>query len=106
MRRRRASPLRSRGRPLLRAGAHSPQQRQRLGAIDRNIATHILRLVVGPPAVTWVTTHFEREVCVIASAQSSTTDDTAHRWRAFALLAVTYFMTIVGLPIGNRAFPR
>src|SRR4051794_14943668 len=42
---------------------------------------------------------------VIASAQSSTTDDSTHRWRAFALLAVTYFMTIVDLTIVNVALP-
>src|SRR4051794_14123174 len=42
---------------------------------------------------------------VLASAQSSATDDTAHRWRAFALLAVTYFMTIVDLTIVNVALP-
>src|SRR3954454_10240717 len=52
-----------------------------------------------------MTTHFEWEVCVIAPAQSSTTGDTAHRWRAFALLAVTYFMTIVDLTIVNVALP-
>jgi EmrB/QacA subfamily drug resistance transporter len=52
-----------------------------------------------------VTTHFEREVLVIALAQSPTTEETVHRWRAFAVLAVCYFMTIVDLTIVNVALP-
>ena len=48
---------------------------------------------------------FEREVLVIDSAQSPTADENVHRWRAFALLAVTYFMTIVDLTIVNVALP-
>jgi EmrB/QacA subfamily drug resistance transporter len=42
---------------------------------------------------------------VIAVAQSPTTDQTVHRWRAFAVLAVAYFMTIVDLTIVNVALP-
>jgi EmrB/QacA subfamily drug resistance transporter len=51
-----------------------------------------------------VTTNFEREVLVIAVAQSPT-DQSVHRWRAFAVLAVSYFMTIVDLAIVNVALP-
>jgi MFS family permease len=42
---------------------------------------------------------------VIAVTQSPTTDETVHRWRAFAVLAVAYFMTIVDLTIVNVALP-
>jgi EmrB/QacA subfamily drug resistance transporter len=42
---------------------------------------------------------------VIAVAQSPTTHQTVHRWRAFAVLAVAYFMTIVDLTIVNVALP-
>jgi EmrB/QacA subfamily drug resistance transporter len=52
-----------------------------------------------------LTTNSEREVLVIALAQSPTADETVHRWRAFAVLAVSYFMTIVDLAIVNVALP-
>jgi EmrB/QacA subfamily drug resistance transporter len=52
-----------------------------------------------------VTTNFEREVLVIAIAQSPTAEATVHRWRAFAVLAISYFMTIVDLTIVNVALP-
>jgi EmrB/QacA subfamily drug resistance transporter len=42
---------------------------------------------------------------VIALAQSPTAEVTVHRWRAFAVLAVSYFMTIVDLAIVNVALP-
>jgi len=42
---------------------------------------------------------------VIALTQSSTAGETVHRWRAFAVLAVSYFMTIVDLAIVNVALP-
>jgi EmrB/QacA subfamily drug resistance transporter len=42
---------------------------------------------------------------VIAVAQSPTAEETVHRWRAFAVLAVAYFMTIVDLAIVNVALP-
>jgi EmrB/QacA subfamily drug resistance transporter len=42
---------------------------------------------------------------VIAVAQSPTADESVHRWRAFAVLAVSYFMTIVDLTIVNVALP-
>jgi EmrB/QacA subfamily drug resistance transporter len=42
---------------------------------------------------------------VIAVAQSPTAEETVHRWRAFAVLAVSYFMTIVDLTIVNVALP-
>ena len=42
---------------------------------------------------------------MIAVTQSPTTDETVHRWRAFAVLAVAYFMTIVDLTIVNVALP-
>jgi EmrB/QacA subfamily drug resistance transporter len=42
---------------------------------------------------------------VIALAQSPTAEQTVHRWRAFAVLAVSYFMTIVDLAIVNVALP-
>jgi EmrB/QacA subfamily drug resistance transporter len=52
-----------------------------------------------------VTTDSEREVLVIAVAQSPTAEESVHRWRAFAVLAVSYFMTIVDLAIVNVALP-
>jgi EmrB/QacA subfamily drug resistance transporter len=52
-----------------------------------------------------VTTNSEREVLVIAVAQSPTAEETVDRWRAFAVLAVSYFMTIVDLTIVNVALP-
>jgi EmrB/QacA subfamily drug resistance transporter len=52
-----------------------------------------------------VTTNFEREVLVIALAQSSTAETSLHRWRAFSVLAVSYFMTIIDLTIVNVALP-
>jgi EmrB/QacA subfamily drug resistance transporter len=52
-----------------------------------------------------VTTNFEREVLVIALAESSTAERTLHRWRAFSVLAVSYFMTIIDLTIVNVALP-
>jgi len=52
-----------------------------------------------------VTTNSEREVLVIALTESSTAGETVHRWRAFAVLAVSYFMTIVDLAIVNVALP-
>jgi EmrB/QacA subfamily drug resistance transporter len=52
-----------------------------------------------------VTTHSEREVLVIAIAQSPTAAENVHRWRAFAVLAAAYFMTIVDLAIVNVALP-
>ena len=42
---------------------------------------------------------------MIAVAQTPTADETAHRWRAFAVLAVSFFMTIVDLTIVNVALP-
>jgi EmrB/QacA subfamily drug resistance transporter len=42
---------------------------------------------------------------VIAAAQSPTAEEIVHRWRAFAVLAVCYFMTIVDLTIVNVALP-
>jgi EmrB/QacA subfamily drug resistance transporter len=42
---------------------------------------------------------------VIALAQSPTAEATVHRWRAFAVLAVSYFMTIIDLTIVNVALP-
>ena len=42
---------------------------------------------------------------MIAVAQSPTAAETVHRWRAFAVLAVSYFMTIVDLAIVNVALP-
>jgi EmrB/QacA subfamily drug resistance transporter len=42
---------------------------------------------------------------VIAVAQTPTIAETVHRWRAFAVLAVAYFMTIVDLTIVNVALP-
>ena len=42
---------------------------------------------------------------MIALTQSSTAGETVHRWRAFAVLAVSYFMTIVDLAIVNVALP-
>ncbi|HEX4527491.1 MAG TPA: MFS transporter [Gaiellaceae bacterium] len=41
----------------------------------------------------------------MAANQSGTADDIVHRWRAFAVLAVAYFMTIVDLTIVNVALP-
>jgi len=52
-----------------------------------------------------VTTKSKREVLVIAAAQSPTVEEIEHRWRAFAVLAVCYFMTIVDLTIVNVALP-
>jgi EmrB/QacA subfamily drug resistance transporter len=52
-----------------------------------------------------VTTNIEREVLVIALAQSSATETSLHRWRAFSVLAVSYFMTIIDLTIVNVALP-
>jgi EmrB/QacA subfamily drug resistance transporter len=52
-----------------------------------------------------VTTNSEREALVIAVAQSPTTEAAVHRWRAFAVLAAAYFMTIVDLTIVNVALP-
>jgi len=42
---------------------------------------------------------------VIAVAQSPIAEQTVHRWHAFAVLAVSYFMTIVDLTIVNVALP-
>jgi EmrB/QacA subfamily drug resistance transporter len=42
---------------------------------------------------------------VITVAQPSTAEGTVHRWRAFAVLAVCYFMTIVDVAIVNVALP-
>ena len=42
---------------------------------------------------------------MIALAQAQTAERTVHRWRAFAVLAVSYFMTIVDLAIVNVALP-
>jgi MFS family permease len=42
---------------------------------------------------------------VIAIARTPTTEETVHRWRAFAVLAVSYFMTIIDLTIVNVALP-
>jgi EmrB/QacA subfamily drug resistance transporter len=52
-----------------------------------------------------VTTNFELEVLVSAIAHSPTAEETVHRWRAFAVLAVSYFMTIIDLTIVNVALP-
>jgi EmrB/QacA subfamily drug resistance transporter len=52
-----------------------------------------------------VTTYFQREVLVIALAQSPVAEQSVHRWRAFAVLAVSYFMTIIDLTIVNVALP-
>src|SRR6266567_2056610 len=40
-----------------------------------------------------------------AVTEAPRVDATVHRWRAFALLAVSYFMTIVDLTIVNVALP-
>jgi len=50
-------------------------------------------------------TEFEREVLVVAADQSLADHQAVHRWRAFAVLAVAYFMTIVDLTIVNVALP-
>jgi EmrB/QacA subfamily drug resistance transporter len=42
---------------------------------------------------------------VIAIAQSPVAEQSVHRWRAFAVLAVSYFMTIIDLTIVNVALP-
>jgi len=42
---------------------------------------------------------------VIALAHSPTAETTVRRWRAFAVLAVSYFMTIIDLTIVNVALP-
>ena len=42
---------------------------------------------------------------MITADQSPTGDGIVHRWRAFAVLAVAYFMTIVDLTIVNVALP-
>ena len=42
---------------------------------------------------------------MIALAESSTAERTLHRWRAFSVLAVSYFMTIIDLTIVNVALP-
>jgi MFS family permease len=42
---------------------------------------------------------------VNAVAQIPRTEPVLHRWRAFAVLAVSYFMTIVDLTIVNVALP-
>jgi EmrB/QacA subfamily drug resistance transporter len=42
---------------------------------------------------------------VTALAEVPIVDQTVHRWRAFAVLAVAYFMTIVDLTIVNVALP-
>ena len=42
---------------------------------------------------------------MIALTQKPTAEETVHRWRAFAVLAVAYFMTIVDLTIVNVALP-
>ena len=42
---------------------------------------------------------------MIALAQSSTAETSLHRWRAFSVLAVSYFMTIIDLTIVNVALP-
>ena len=42
---------------------------------------------------------------MIAVAQSPVAEQSVHRWRAFAVLAVSYFMTIVDLTIVNVALP-
>ena len=42
---------------------------------------------------------------MIALAQSSAAERTLHRWRAFSVLAVSYFMTIIDLTIVNVALP-
>jgi EmrB/QacA subfamily drug resistance transporter len=52
-----------------------------------------------------VTTKFEREVLVIAVAESPVAEQSVHRWRAFAVLAVSYFMTVIDLTIVNVALP-
>jgi EmrB/QacA subfamily drug resistance transporter len=52
-----------------------------------------------------VTTEFEQEVPVTALVDVPKVDQTVHRWRAFAVLAVAYFMTIVDLTIVNVALP-
>ena len=42
---------------------------------------------------------------MIAAAQSPTAEETLYRWRAFAVLAVSYFMTIVDFTIVNVSLP-
>src|SRR5438552_961193 len=108
---RRTLTLCSGSRPLpLPAGVLPSQHKQRSGAVDHDFAAcapavEAQRLVPEPLAVTRVTTNFEREVLVIALAQSSTAETTLHRWRAFSVLAVSYFMTIIDLTIVNVALP-
>jgi EmrB/QacA subfamily drug resistance transporter len=42
---------------------------------------------------------------VIAVAEYPVAEQSVHRWRAFALLAVSYFMTVIDLTIVNVALP-
>src|SRR4029078_215486 len=82
----------------------------RFRATDRYLASDAYaadahRVVHEPSAATWGTTFPNGRLLVIAVAQSPTTDQTVHRWRAFAVLAVSYFMTIVDLTIVNVALP-
>jgi len=42
---------------------------------------------------------------VIAVAESPVAEQSVHRWRAFAVLAVSYFMTVIDLTIVNVALP-
>ena len=42
---------------------------------------------------------------MIAVAQSEIPYQAVHRWRAFAVLAVSFFMTIIDLAIVNVALP-
>ena len=42
---------------------------------------------------------------MIAVAESPVAEQSVHRWRAFAVLAVSYFMTVIDLTIVNVALP-
>ena len=42
---------------------------------------------------------------MIAAAESPVAEQSVHRWRAFAVLAVSYFMTVIDLTIVNVALP-
>src|SRR6187549_273275 len=56
--------------------------------------------MTGPGCVTQVT-----RPCSQTRGPMPTIHPTIHRWRAFAVLAVAYFMTIVDLAIVNVALP-
>src|SRR5262249_57395488 len=98
MRPRRAPLLRSRRRPHVRATPAPPRPKR--GAVPRAAPRDLEdRLARAISAVTQTTTDFDREARVTAPYP------TVHRWRAFAVLAASYFMTIIDLTIVNVALP-